>query len=203
MIEDCLNEIIENLKKNPLFLKDNSLDGRLSSALNEEQIIIFLKSYFPSLVRDTPIRFFCDVFIDNEPVNIKISSMNTSDNINSKIGLGYALTNGKILSNISSIFIKDLKLNLDKLSKKDYYFLIIDKNNTSKSFWTSLKRINILTPNGSNLPFQCNWGREREMGFTSRSIEEQSNYLLESFYKSCLISPAAIFEKGLKDIIVT
>ena len=49
---------------------------------------------------------------------------------------------------------------------------------------TSLKRIEELTPNGNNLPFQCNWSENYK--FTNRTVEVQSKYLMEIYFQSWL-----------------
>lgn len=55
----------------------------------------------------------------------------------------------------------------------------------SESFLiTSLKRIQTLVPNGSNLPFQCKWSDN--CTFSTRTTEEQSQYLMDVYYNSWL-----------------
>ena len=64
----------------------------------------------------------------------------------------------------------------------DYYFLVVNKNNHSDAYWTSLKRIKTLVPNGNNLPFQCDWASNRE--FSGRTEEEATKYLLKVYLTS-------------------
>ena len=68
-------------------------------------------------------------------------------------------------------------------SDADYYFIVCFKN-TGKLMLTSLKRINSLTPNGNNLPFQCNWGQNKNV--TNRSDKEQMKYIINTFINSYL-----------------
>jgi type I restriction-modification system DNA methylase subunit len=57
----------------------------------------------------------------------------------------------------------------------DYYFLVVNKSQPGDVFWTSLKRLPALTPNGNNPPFQCNWSKNRIR--TERSHSEAQSYI--------------------------
>lgn len=94
------------------------------------------------------------------PINIKVSACKSADNSVSKKAIYYALT-GIIDSKIerNQEFFASLKNNM-KDTNKDYYFIIIDKNN-GKAFHTSLKQLQYLTPNGNNPPFQINWNKNK------------------------------------------
>ncbi len=74
------------------------------------------------------------------------------------------------------MLIQELKIGYD------YYFLVINKNNTKDCFYTSLKRIKVLVPNGNNLPFQCDWSKNRE--FSDRSEIEAMKYILNIYIQS-------------------
>lgn len=63
----------------------------------------------------------------------------------------------------------------------DYYFIVCFKN-SGELLFTSLKHIQTLVPNGNNLPFQCNWGHNRNL--TNRSSEEQRKYIMDMFIDS-------------------
>mgnify|MGYP001039151174 CR=1 FL=1 len=120
------------------------------------------------------------------PINIKITSGITADNISSKKGMYYALTGirpeeEKGLDKWET-FIQKLTTNYTQ-SDADYYFIVCFKN-TGKLMLTSLKRINSLTPNGNNLPFQCNWGQNKNV--TNRSDKEQMKYIINTFINSYL-----------------
>ena len=81
----------------------------------------------------------------------------------SKNGLYYALT-GEIYTGNGqwNNYLKLLKQNL-KETEKDYYFLVINKENTNDIFINSLKNISTLQPNGNNLPFQIKWCNNKEL----------------------------------------
>lgn len=67
--------------------------------------------------------------------------------------------------------------------------MIINKNDTRDCFWTSLKKIQELIPNGNNLPFQCDWHKNRE--FSNRDEIEATKYLLDIYIQS--------WDKKIKD----
>ena len=105
-------------------------------------------------------------------------------NLNCKLGIYYALT-GKIPpfhNEVSwEIYFEKLKEDL-KANDRDYYFLIINKNNPSDVFATSLKCLKNIVPNGNNLPFQAKWEDNRQM--VKRDFEEAKEFLLGTFEQS-------------------
>jgi hypothetical protein len=147
------------------------------------------------------IRHWYDIKIDEYYINIKVSTMESADNISSKIGLAYALT-GKIdvstkWDTFHEVVAETFHLNhsRNRGSGCDYYFLIIDKNDIEKSFWTSLKRIETLKPNGNNLPFQCVWNKNRH--FSSRSDYEAEEYLLRQYLASLRKKESSLAKVGV------
>lgn len=191
---EYLKETIENS-----FMSNNNLrlstigDGRLDSAESEPAIINHLIKLFQDtgveIVPAPRARHWYDIQIKyNEhtyPVNIKITSGNSPDNVSSKLGLFYALTGIEPESitglNTWQTYNEKIIENFNPGSNADYYFIIYFK--TEEIFlFTSLKRINVLVPNGNNLPFQCKWSDNDTM--TMRSVEDQCNYLMETYYTS-------------------
>ena len=97
-----------------------------------------------------------------------------------------------VLDRLTSYLSRSLKsgdLNLDKSQTDgrlnshlahnpdaDYYFLVINKTQAGDVFWTSLKRLPELTPNGNNPPFQCNWSKNRQ--HIERTQQEAEAYIL-------------------------
>ncbi|MDD7847374.1 hypothetical protein [Metamycoplasma hyosynoviae] len=67
-------------------------------------------------------------------------------------------------------------------NNRDYYFLVINKENNRNIFFNSLKKLYELNPNGNNLPFQCVWNKNREK--VNRTYEESKNFIMKNFYKS-------------------
>ncbi len=180
----CLNEIVEFLHENPISLETGNSDGRLNSAGSEDAVLKKLSGKFRSI--ELPgIRNWYDFRITGRNdlfVNLKISDLsnNAADNCSAKLGMGYALTGIKNLPMAWEQFHKMLE---DELKIGfDYYFLVVNKNSSSDCFWTSLKRIKKLVPNGNNLPFQCDWSQNRE--FSGRSEIEAMRYILEVYIAS-------------------
>ena len=168
-------------------------DGRLDSAESEGDIIQHIKELFDGtdveVIEAPKARHWYDIMIKYNgkvfPINIKITSDTSSDNVSSKLGLFYALT---------GLWPEDVKTNLNnwepyntaltqnyKESDADYYFIIYFK--TEEVFlFTSLKNLQTLNPNGNNLPFQCNWSKNWEP--TDRTADEQLKYLMTTFIQS-------------------
>ncbi len=153
MIPTQLNEIAEFLKTNPYNLSQPLQDGRLNPSVNEEEILNTIKHSFP--IQLPKAREWWDFsFKKNDifyPVNI--TTTKTADNLNCKLG---------------------------KNTDRDYYFLIINKNDPKDIFINSLKGIQTLQPN--NLPFQCKWDNNREI--IQRDFDESKNFILSALAES-------------------
>ncbi|WQR85633.1 restriction endonuclease [Helicobacter pylori] len=185
MIPTQLNEIAEFLKTNPYNLSQPLQDGRLNSSVNEEEILNTIKDYFPIQLPRT--REWWDFsFEENKifyPVNIKTTTTKTADNLNGKLGIYYALC-GLVPEFNNEIawekYFQKLHKDLGKNTNRDYYFLIINKNDPKDVFINSLKGIQTLQPN--NLPFQCKWDNNREI--VQRDFNESKNFILSTLAKS-------------------
>lgn len=149
-------------------------DGRINSVLDEEKVITLLREKFGKRIRKPKIRMWYDILVfDNVagwiPVNIKTTTTNTSDNTGNLAMCVYAYTDisldfNKAYTNgeMSETFftkLKEKKYNLS--SKKDYYFLVLNKLNCSDIIVNSIKGLRFLTPNSNNLPFQVCWKNNR------------------------------------------
>ncbi|GAA8525648.1 hypothetical protein HpDR58_24320 [Helicobacter pylori] len=184
MVPTQLNEIAEFLKTNPYNLSQPLQDGRLNPSVNEE-ILNTIKDYFP--IQLPRAREWWDFsFEENDifyPVNIKTTTTKTADNLNGKLGIYYALCgllpefNNKIAW---EKYFHKLHKDLGKNTNRDYYFLIINKNDPKDVFINSLKGIQTLQPN--NLPFQCKWDNNREI--VQRSFIESKNFILSALAES-------------------
>lgn len=186
VIPHLLIQIVDFLKKSPVALSKQSRDGRINSAFNEDEIFKCLETNFA--INRPNMRDWVDFsFEENNifyPVNIKVSTTKTTDNLNCKLGIYYALT-GKIPPFGNGVswdcYFKSLKENIQKNSK-DYYFLIINKDNSSDVFATSLKNLESILPNGNNLPFQAKWDNNRKL--INRDFESAKAFLLGTFEES-------------------
>lgn len=77
-------------------------------------------------------------------------------------------------------YFQKLHKDLGKNTDRDYYFLIINKNDPKDIFINSLKGIQTLQPN--NLPFQCKWDNNREI--IQRDFDGSKNFILSALAKS-------------------
>ncbi|WP_120862953.1 restriction endonuclease [Helicobacter pylori] len=185
MIPTQLNKIAEFLKTNPYNLSQPLQDGRLNPSVNEEEILNTIKDYFP--IQLPKAREWWDFsFEENDifyPVNIKTTTTKTADNLNGKLGIYYALC-GLVPEFNNEItwekYFQKLHKDLGKNTNRDYYFLIINKNDPKDIFINSLKGIQTLQPN--NLPFQCKWDNNREI--VQRNFTESKNFILSALAKS-------------------
>ncbi|GAA9495505.1 hypothetical protein HpHA30_13950 [Helicobacter pylori] len=182
MIPTQLNEIAEFLKTNPYNLSQPLQDGRLNPSVNEEEILNTIK-HFP--IQLPKAREWWDFsFEENDifyPVNI--TTTKTADNLNGKLGIYYALC-GLLPTFNNEIawekYFQKLHKDLGKNTDRDYYFLIINKNDPKDIFINSLKGIQTLQPN--NLPFQCKWDNNREI--IQRDFDESKNSILSALAES-------------------
>lgn len=197
----------EALESDALSLLNSNEDGRLNSQENEKQLSDALRYYALSndwfkqeklRIEVAPARFWYDFAVHGPdlflPVNIKVSTFRSQDNLSSKKGLFFALTgvDPKTL-NINSWenFCRELAVHLDCDTEHDYYFLAVNKMVTGDVFWTSLKSLSDLRPNGSNPPYQCRWSNNRER--IRRSSDEAAYFLLKALRES--------FERGARPLI--
>lgn len=129
------------------------------------------------------------------PINIKITKIDggAADNLNCKLGIFWALTgclpSSVIIDNLHlsngiswEQFFKFLDNKMAVNKDKDYYFLVINKDDTKDIFWSSLKSLRTISPNGNNLPFQCKWKENRER--VNRSFIEARDFILTCFKTS-------------------
>ena len=186
MLPQMLLEMVEFLKKQNLHLSTQSRDGRINSAFNEDEIFNLLEQHFS--INRPNMRDWVDFsFSENEvfiPVYSKVSTSITTDNLNCKLGIYYALT-GQIPPFNNSVFwemyFKALSENLQS-NTADYYFLIINKDSPSDVFATSLKGLESISPNGNNLPFQAKWDNNRS--FIQRDFTQARDFILHTFEES-------------------
>lgn len=190
-MEQYLDKIVKYLVSVPVTLSHgitSGRDGRVDSILNEDEIIKHLLKNpdFSPIIEIPPMRDFCDfiLYVGDQRiyVNIKVSdfSNKSADNCSSKEGMAYALTGGRPASVQFGPFHEYLVHNLRP--GYDYYFLVVNKLDSRDVYWTSLKRIKKLVPNGNNLPFQCDWSANREP--SGRNEVEATRYILETYLAS-------------------
>lgn len=186
-IPNKLIQIKDYLIETQVHLSSPLKDGRLNSSFNEDEIIRILKT--PFQINEPQSRQWFDFSFEENgefyPVNIKVTTTDTADNLNCKLGIYYALTG--LMPDFSNgvdwlTYFERLKENIGKNESKDYYFLIVNKNNPKDIFINTLKSIKTLQANGNNLPFQCKWNDNRLM--QQRSFEESKQFILSKFGES-------------------
>lgn len=190
-IPDVILHLKEILTEHPLDIKQSKTtnDGRTDSILSERNVIELLQEcisedelYIP------PSRHWFDLcIIDKDlyyPVDIKITSMKSSDNASGLPSIIYALTN--IEMKYDSYY--DANSVIEYFNKKyicenvrDYYYLVINKTDSKDVLTSSIKNLKYITPNLSNLPFQINWEKNREL---SHMTSEQTYSTIKAIYKN-------------------
>jgi hypothetical protein len=151
-------------------------DGRINSCIDEAEVIILLIEKFGSRIKKPEKRHWYDILAYDYmygwiPINIKTTTTLTSDNTGNLAMCVYAYTdetldiyrnrsyeNGK-MSNILFNKLKKKEYNFN--NKKDYYFIVLNKTDTSIIIVNSVKGLTLLTPNINNLPFQVCWNKNR------------------------------------------
>lgn len=181
--------IIQNYlsKINYNFINLNE-DGRINSNFDEDKIIDILINKFKNKIKKPSIRNWFDVGIyDNYygwlPVNIKSTTTKTSDNVGNLALCVYSYTNEYLNLNetydnglMANILFSKLKNNqLNKKHKKDYYFIVLNKNDNKDIIVNSVKGLSILTSNINNLPFQVKWDKNKTFNY------KNINYCIQQF----------------------
>ncbi|MDP2822585.1 MAG: hypothetical protein Q8O52_07890 [Sulfuritalea sp.] len=206
MIPQELIDIQDFLISNSVQLSRQFQDGRINASINEDEIIKVITSKFD--IELPPHRHWYDFAIkkgeEKIPVNIKVTSTSTADNVQCKLGMYYALTG--IWPNFANEmpwgdYFSLLKRGLNTKTDKDYYILVVSKRNPRDVFCTSLKQIQTLVANGNNLPFQCNWGNNRAP--QPRTHDAAVKFLLGKFYESIKLRANILeeFEANLGDVV--
>ena len=166
------------LSKNIDFSKEND-DGRINSCIDESKIIDLLTQKFGDRIKKPKIRMWYDILANDNlygwiPINIKTTTTSTNDNTgnlamcvfaytNEKLDFNKTYNNGK-MSKILSEKLKQKKYNYNY--KKDYFFLVLNKNNINDIIINSTKGLSELTANINNLPFQVCWNKNRIFKYT-------------------------------------
>ena len=190
-VTEALDVICQGLIERNLVIGKVDTDGRVNSKLNEGFVLSCIKEICDEEEIDfefTADRDFCDFKIYGAPVNLKMSGLNTGDNVASSEALLYTIigerTNGRWGGRIKALkeYVNHENLFWEQIEPKDYYFLVVNKNDTTDIFWTSMRSLAVLRPNGNNLPFQCEWGKNREM--VERTIDESNKFLWSAYMDS-------------------
>jgi hypothetical protein len=174
-LPNVLYRIKNYLIKKNIKACETSKDGIINSCIDEIIIIDVIEQNKKFKIVKPDVRNWYDILIYDYvfgwiPVNIKTTTMTTSDNTGNytmcvysytdeKLDLHKTYQNGK-MTDILIDKLKNKKFNINY--KKDYFFIVVNKTNTKNIIINSVKGLNILTSNINNLPFQVKWKRNKE-----------------------------------------
>jgi len=164
-------------------------DGRINSIEDEDMVLELLsEQYGEENVIKPPPRSWWDLKLFGYHTNIKSSDFtnSASDNFSSKTAMLFALTDlpeSEVEINGWQKWQTALKNNSGTENNRDYYIIVIDKS-TGNVYLQTLKSLQVLTPNGNNLPFQINWARNTEI--VERTYEEAYEFLVGCFKQSVM-----------------
>jgi len=179
-------EIQNYLKNNNINLSNKTNDGRINSYIDENYIIDLLIEKFNNKIKKPNIRMWYDILAYDYlygwiPINIKITTTLTCDNVGNLTMCVYSYTNEyfNILNEksydnglMSKILVDKIKnKNFNKINKKDYYFIVINKTKNNDIIINSLKGLSVLTSNINNLPFQICWNKNRIYKYENINIK--------------------------------
>ena len=212
-LPNILYKIKEHLSNNNITICSLSDDGRTNSCFDENTIISHLISEFGERINKPDIRMWYDILVYDYrygwiPVNIKTTTTRSPDNTGNLAMCVYSYTDeeldlSKKYSNgpMSKLLIEKIKENkLNYILKKDYYFLVVNKNNTKEIIINGCKGLSQLNPNSNNLPFQVDWSKNKEYNFIS--IKLSLNKLIVCFQKPNP-SWSEIFLQDIRNIAIS
>jgi hypothetical protein len=206
-IQQCFRGYRTRLHRLPLimyviqrFLKSQAIqfsiqhgDGRVNSSMDENTVIELLIREFGERIKvPKEERMWFDILVRDHlvgwiPINIKSTKTTTPDNVGNMAICVYAYTNEALdihrnktynSGEMSGILLAKLqKREYSTNPKKDYYFLVLNKTDSTDVIVNSLKGLTVLTPNIHNLPFQVKWSKNREFKYKhiSDTIQQYIN----------------------------
>jgi hypothetical protein len=193
-LPNSLYTIKNILKDHNIKLCNISKDGRVNSCIDENEIVKILLEEMPNRIFKPEARMWYDILVYDYiynwiPVNIKTTTTLTSDNTGNLAMCVYAYTDEhldlyKTYQNgrMSQILINKLKRKeYNSKDKRDYYFIVVNKQNINDIIVNSVKGLAELTPNINNIPFQVLWNKNRE--FTYKKIYENIKLLIDALQK--------------------
>lgn len=197
-LPQILTDIVNCIKRHGIEINKEDDEGRVNSKKDELSVKNILEENYPNHIQFTSVRDFGDIIIldydgiTKHVVNIKTSAMSSSDNCYSKVAVVYCLTSlrhdSKLLGPMN---LKKMVKLIEKYKhddpKKDYWYLCIDKKDTSNVICRGAKqicnwKINI---NPNNI-MQVNWKKEKECSGVNRSWEEAYDTLVGGAKESTL-----------------
>lgn len=142
-LHNSLLKIKNILQKNTINLCKTTDDGRINSCMDEVEIIRILSEELPNRIYKPKKRMWYDILVFDFqcgwlPVNIKSSTTKTPDNIGNLALCVYSYTDEPLdlykkydNGRMSKILIEKLKKKeYNYNNKKDYYFVVVNKENS-------------------------------------------------------------------------
>jgi hypothetical protein len=190
-IPNILLEIKQYLEQSKLTLYSKNNDGRVNSIVSEEIVIDTIQKKFKDSLNVPKIRSWYDILVKEDkewlPVNIKITTTKTNDNIGNLAPCLYAYTdypmrlhknyNNGVISKILVKKLENKEYNNDP--KRDYWFIVINKLDGTVIINSVLGLVK-LHPNINNLPFQIKWKDNAKYSF-SDGCEKEINKKIKLF----------------------
>lgn len=193
-LPNILYTIQKILQQHNIRLCETSDDGRINSCMDEDEIIRIILEELPDRIHKPKARMWYDILIKDYqygflPVNIKTTTTLTSDNTGNLAMCVYAYTDEQLYlyktfqnGRMSKKLIEKLnRKEYNYNNKKDYYFIVVNKENSKDIIVNSIKGLNELTPNINNLPFQVCWNKNKV--FKYKHITESIEMLLTAIQK--------------------
>jgi len=118
-----LSEIVSYLTDYNFELSSINNDGRVNSILNEDEVLKIISKKFDIVIPSS--RNWADFYVNDIPVNIKITTTTTNDNASSKKGIYFALTGQVYVGSESwESYLKRLSQDIRPLRKSFFYVKI-------------------------------------------------------------------------------
>lgn len=209
-----LNDIVDYLKQHKIEISEKVEGEGRGGSLNDEGTVkrtLQEHSKFKDHVFDVPPRGFGDMIVldyDGETrhvVNIK-TSIGSTDNATSKIGFLYAFTNmtyDELPKSMNWLkFDSLLKERGEDIAGKDYWFLAVDKNDSSNVMVRGAKQIVHWGENANpaNL-LQINWTKEKASEPAERTYDEAYEVIVGGIAR-CYRKAFNNLPKEWKDLIL-
>lgn len=187
-------KIAAHLKNVSIIFSTTTTDGRINSSLDESSIVECLVGKFGDRIKKSKDRHWNDISVFDTtygwlPVNIKSTTMKTSDNTGNMAVCVHAYTDETLdleqsyqNGPMSKILVQKIRNRAYNRSlKKDYYFIVLNKEKPGDVIVNSVRGLTKLTPNLNNLPFQVKWDENRVYHY--RNIRESVKQFVEVLRK--------------------
>lgn len=206
-----LNDIVGALKKSNLKAVTENAEGRVNSKKDEDKIIAWLEKQpkFKGRIKGGVLRSFSDMIVvdydgSEHVVNIK-TSIGSSDNAFSKLGILWALTNltfdnykdYKILNKISDAKFAELVIKHKQETDRDYWYLSLDKKDFSHVVVRGVKQITHWGKNPTN-NLQIQWAKEHTSEPGNKPFDEVFHNVITDGAFKCWEAKARQWQIGIE-----